>query len=153
MDVDFTLSSVFHSCGTPKQVEVDIVKYMCNLSFSDVLDPCENVKFPGTMVVSLGMEDIKRVVGIPMVHKPYKLEEIAAWLNPCTLQIPPLHFQRYGVSNSLMRSRQKKMRFNTNNIDFGDQLGLFEFVPHVFIDLNCVDFGSSDGCFEVFDLV
>ena len=72
----------------------DAIRYLCNSVFRQHLKPCDNVKFPGTMVVSLARADIDRHLGgWTPVHQKYEKAHLLAWLQPNMLIIPPTRFQ------------------------------------------------------------
>ena len=151
VDVDLT-KVLKNTTQTRNKSESDIVRYLCNYAFSDIINPCKNVKFPGTMVVSLGREDIKKIKGSPRIHKPYATEEIVVWISPVTRQIPPLNFQTTEKPTNIMKARRKKIRFNTNNIEFGDYRGFFDYINPVFTNVKNIEFGDSKGVFEPFHI-
>jgi hypothetical protein len=151
MSVDIDLVQILEDVSiTSIKTESDIVRYICNYAFADVLDPCKNTKFPGTMVVSLCRNDIPTIVGRDKIHRPYSKEEIVAWINPVQRQIPPLNFQTNEKPSNKMKAREKKIRFNTNNIEFGNDLGYFNYINPIYIDVNKIDFGSETGYFVVY---
>ena len=73
LEGDFDLCAILENTTlTTDDNEAGIVRYLCNLPFTDVLDPCRNSKFPGTMVVSLARKDLSLLNGVPHIHTPYK---------------------------------------------------------------------------------
>jgi hypothetical protein len=111
---------------TSDVTETDVVRYLCNIPFSDVLDPCKNSKFPGTMVVSLSRDDLHFLKGIPCIHMPYKPEEIISWVNPKKRQIPPVFFEKKHKPRKTISCKKD-----------------------THLDVMCLDFGGSDGLFHV----
>jgi len=123
------------------------IYYLNNLCYSDVIDTCKNVKFPGTLPVSLSREQLKSTLGgANGSHKPYLAQEIVSWMDPVERHIPPLIL--------LPKDRgahDKPLIINTvisvHDIDFGDKNGLFDILGPLNMNVAELDFGESDGLF------
>lgn len=150
-----------------KCVNSDVIqtaRYLCNLVFSEVLDPCKNTKFPGQQVVSLLRENLCLLKGIPAQHVRYSPNEIDAWFVPLDRHIPPLtdlyHDNQKRNSRDTHRNGEIKSWIldpsnvvNAIELDFGPASGptsgLFEFWSPTPLDVSWLDFGTSDGLFRI----
>ena len=104
--------------------KVRSVQYFCNLAYSDVLNPAKNIKFPGTLVVSLSRKDLSTYFyGIPSEHLDYDKTHIFPWLQELKRPIPTLRhvFTRQSRNESTMI--RKKMNIPPIKfLDYGDHL-------------------------------
>ena len=125
--------------------EAEAAQYLCNFAYSDVLDPCKNSKFPGTLVVSLFRQDLEKIQGYPRIHVPYKKEEIIAWIHPVSRQIPPTFFHSTETQEPFPKKPPKKP-FHANHIEFGEDC--FHCQTPLFYIPNKIDFGIES--FEIF---
>ena len=124
------------------------VRYLCNLAFSDVIDPTKNSKFPGTLVVSLNRTSLPGLKGQSNCHLPYKATDILPWIQPVDRQTPPtIHISH----NTVVYHPPKRISylktnkdFNTLKMDFGFD-DLFSFLSPLSVCYQNVDFGDSDG--------
>ena len=100
------------------------------------------------MVTTLKRSDIVSLKGVPRKHTPYKAEEIIAWINPCSQNIPPTKFQHAAVKNFVKSSLPKKVNcIITDQLDFGGEDGTFGCHFLVYISINSLEFGDSSGVF------
>lgn len=148
------------------------VTYLCNLSFSDVLDVCKNAKFPGGLAVSLSRELLPRLHGHNGHHVPYEATDLLSWISPVERVIPPMQWG--GVEGGERGAGKRRATFPTggggagpsvtgqsastsalppgvdaSQLDFGSALGLFDVGPVLCICASHLDFGSADGLFRI----
>ena len=130
--------------------ERNVVQYLCNYPFGEVLNPCSSRKFPGTMVSTIRRQDIPKITGNPITHTAYAPQEIVAWIKPVHRTIPPLHFhEQQKPINNKHTIIDKKISVNIVNLEFGRD-GYFEFVGFNYVLANTlkhITFGR-DGMFE-----
>lgn len=136
-------------------------RYICNLAFSDVLDPTKNHKFPGSIFSTLSRPDLKKLLGQPGIHKPYRSTDIIPWIQPVERQTPPtIDLQHTHETVSLHTGggsydkqiifAQKARDLDTDKLDFGySHAKLFEFMTPIHILISDIDFGGSDGLFSI----
>lgn len=89
--MDTALLSQFCEWNRVNNVSIrNAAHYLCNLSYSDVLDACANRSFPGTMVVSLSRKDLPKLQGLPPHHVLYDETHIKSWLFPTVRHVPEM---------------------------------------------------------------
>lgn len=133
------------------------VMYLCNLAFSDVLDPCKNTKFPGGLAVSLSRELLPRLQGHPAHHTPYEPTALLSWVSPVERVIPPMAWS----SDDVDPHGVKRRTLNTGptaipaggcealQLDFGSALGFFEILPVLCLCPSQLDFGGPENLFLI----
>ena len=126
------------------------LRWLCNLAFSDVLEPVKNNKFPGGMVVSLSRSDLVHLKGTRPFHVPYKSTEIYPWLSPTKRTIPPFRFSanvnRHFSGASMKRNN---CHLDTDKLDFGTEDGLLYIVAPLPLKISGLNFGDDDGLIQV----
>jgi len=125
------------------------IRYLCNLVFKDHLQPRQNTKFPGPMVVSVARSNIGALQGVIPSRKPYKQAELSAWLKERTWPTLPSHCALetpYEIRESRMPRRRLDLR--VVDLDFGSNSGLFE-LPEIGIRVHELDFGPVSGEFQI----
>jgi hypothetical protein len=132
---------------------LNCIKYICNLPFLDVLDPCKNTKFPGTLVTSLSRAKLPLLRGQPSSHMPYKATDIIPWIHPIERHIPPLQFQNLTIAKPLVPKSKLQiteipLEVDTHKIDFGEEDGLFLVLSPANLRISQIDFGYADGLFS-----
>lgn len=151
METDFVLQLLgFQPCEHLDTVTS--VRYLCNLTYSDVLDVSKNQKFPGTMVVSLSREHLPLLRGQPSSHLPYKPTDLWPWLEAMERPVPPL--VGLGAANHGGRALAPSPPVVVScrlPVEFGAAGGTLEFFTPVYLAVNDVDFGTSDGLFLVIE--
>lgn len=125
------------------------IAYICNLAYSDVLDPCKNAKFPGGLAVSMSRELLQRLKGFDSIHKPYEPAEILAWIHPADRVIPPITLHTPDVSQPAEKGKEKLSHFDIHTLDFGGANQTFDVLPVLCIVPAQIDFGGSDGLFAI----
>lgn len=135
-------------------------RYICNLAFSDVLDPSKNNKFPGTIIPALSRNDLKKLTGQIGIHKAYKSTDIIPWIQPVERQTPPvidiqhindtLNQNTSGSYDKQVMFTQNAKELDVDKLDFGySNHKLFEFMSPINILISDIDFGGSDGLFSI----
>jgi hypothetical protein len=156
---EFDLLEVFSRVHVSRCEDVETnncLKFLCNTAFSDMIDPCRNTKFPGSMVVSLSRASLPKLKGRASIHVPYKDTDIIPWINPVVRHIPPFQFlehvqaapDRHTVSN-LPSLSETKYDLDTIKLDFGLEDKLFLIVSPMNVLISQLDFGLADGLFRV----
>jgi len=151
---DFNLLEIFAG-HTTRCEDVDTnncIKFICNTAFSDVIDPCRNVKFPGALVVSLSRRHVPMLKGRSAIHMAYKNTDVIPWIHPTERQMPPFQFhetpQQHHKEVFPLRFDMKS-DIDTVNIDFGEEDKLFLVISPLNILLSQIDFGGNDGLFTI----
>jgi len=125
------------------------LRYLCNLCFSDVLDPSTNRVFPARQHVALTASLLPQVVGQASTHLIYKPTEIWPWIHGFS-RTPPQLLNLDTESDNEMRSTVRSV--NVSQADFSDpwlagldftfsvEGGGLDFVSPINCLLSVVDF-------------
>lgn len=102
-----------------------ITHFFTNFAFEDSVELCSNVKFPGTMVVSLQKKDLHLFNGFKMHHACYEGSQIAKWIISETVAIPIC----LGFPEVFFHKLTKLEPIGFQSQEFANSDGYFE--PHV----------------------
>lgn len=132
------------------------VMFICNVPFSDVLDPCKNSKFPGGLAVSMSRETLPLLGGLKSNYLPYKMTDVLSWMSPTKHVIPQMELKEVHNTSSgkplVPKDAIKQSIVSEAEVEFGDSDGFFGIVSTLCAHISELDFGGEDGLFYISDV-
>ncbi len=133
------------------------VRYLCNYAYTDVLDPCKNTLFPGTVTTWLTRSHLKKLAGQTGTHLAYKETEIVPWIHPASRTVPPAvdiqtappgHAEIMNPKHFVFSSASQQYSMDHVDFTFDTERKTFDFLTPIPVPICDIDFGSADGTFS-----